>query len=152
MSLAKEKAVVSLTDITEAAKEVVTEDITPVTLKTVIVIVTSQVEEDHAIATIQGIEETEETTRLVNAKTEKDPITKAAIAEGKKVIDLISVGIQAQKSLTVGQGIEEDQIQTKGKKKCGKCTPISKESRHRLKQLRTSMSMEMNFSGTASSG
>jgi len=155
MSLAKETTVVSRTDIIKAAKEVVSEDTTstPVTLKTVIVIVTSQVEESHAIATIQGIEEIEETTRLVKNATERNRIIKAVTAGGKKICSLIFVGTQALKSLTAGPGIEEDRIQTKGKKRCGNCTPISKrESWHRLKPSRTSMSMGMNFSGTVSSG
>jgi len=155
MSLAKETTVVSRTDIIKAAKEVVSEDTasTPVTLKTVIVIVTSQVKEGHVIATIQGIEEIEETTRLVKTAKERNRIIKAVTAGGKKICSIIFIGTQAPKSLTAGPGIEEDQIQTKGKKRCGNCTPISKrESWHRLKPSRTSMSMGMNFSGTVSSG
>jgi len=87
MSLGKETTVVNQTDIIVAAKEVVNEDTarTPVTLETVTVIVTSQVEKGLVIATIQGTEGIEETTRLEKTATERNRIKKEVIVEGKRI-------------------------------------------------------------------
>jgi uncharacterized FlgJ-related protein len=109
------------------------------------------------IATIQEIEETEETTPLVKTgtktETERNRIKKAVIAGGKLIYVLIFKGTQALKTHIRSQSTEEDQIQTRRKKRCGNCTPISKRgSWHRLKPSPTSMSMAMNFSGTGSNG
>ena len=159
MSHANEITVGNQTGIIKAAKEVESEDtaITPVTLQTAIVIVTSQVEEDHVIATIQEIEETEETTPLVKTgtktETERNRIKKAVTAGGKFIYVLIFEGNRALKTHIRSQSTEKDQIQTRRKKRCGNCTPISKRgSWHRLKPSQTSMSMAMNFSGMVSNG
>jgi hypothetical protein len=133
----------------------ITTAMTPVTLLRVTVIVTSQVEKDHVIATIQKIEvdTTEETTLLQIAKTGKEKNTTKAVTAGGKLIHSINIlGAQALKNRIRSQSKEKDQIQTKRKRRKN-CTPTSRnESWHKRKRLQMSMSMAMNFSGMDSSG
>lgn len=159
MSLGKKTRIGNRTGVISTTKEVVSADITtamtPVTLLRVTVIVTSQVEKDHVIATIQKIEvdTTEETTLLQIAKTgTKKNTTKAVTAGGKLIRSINILGAQALKNRIRSQSKEKDQIQTKRKRRKN-CTPTSRnESWHKRKRLQMSMNMAMNFSGMDSSG
>lgn len=160
-SLGKKTRVGNRTGTTSTTKEVMSVNITtvmtPVNQLRVHVIVTSQVEEGHVIATIQGIEisTTEGTTPLQIAKigTERANITKVVTAEGKLIHSINILGTQALKTRIKGLSKEEDPIQTKRKKRCESYTPTSRsESWHKLKPSQMLMNMAMNFSGMDSSG